>query len=468
MKTKSSQFFCKTVCFVKRGMPMLPGISQSLLLCGGLLLASAAGSADTKPASKEAGNATVPPAGSALSAAKAGVDEASLAAQRRASQAAALSNVEMRSPAKTVADEAAVAAQLRAAEAAGLSNVELSGQTKAGVNEADVAAQLRTAEAAALLNVELGGQAKAGVNEASLAAKLKAAQAAAFANVELSGQTKAGVDEAAVAAQLRAAEAAALSNLEMRSPAKTAAEGAALAAAQRAGAQTLAATNAATGAVSIGPAVKPSASGPSSASGVAPFWPGIVSPTYQQQGKLPPLPTNQLNPLLKADTARDKGPYQIGVGRVFDQPVIVDSTTAPAAAWRLLPNGWRIWLIDVASEGALGLRVHLESVLLPEGVRIVVYDPANPAPEATPITAQSLHGEFEVWTESIFSSRVVVECQVPPGVDPATVSFRVTELSHFFRSLFPKPAEAGSKAAESCENDVTCYPAWAGEASGRG
>jgi hypothetical protein len=463
MKTKSSQFFCKTVCFVKRGMPMLPGISQSLLLCGGLLLASAAGSADTKPASKEAGNATVPPAGSALSAAKAGVDEAALAAQRRASEAAALSNVEMRSPAKAAAEEAAVAAQLRAVEAAALSNVELSGQTKAGVNEAGVAAQLRAAEAGALINVELSDQAKAGVDEAALAAQLKAAQAAAFANVELSGQTKAGVDEAAVAVQLRAAEAAALSNLEMRSPAKAAAE----AAAQRAGAQTLApATSAAAGAVSIGPAVKPSASGPSSARGVAPFGPGIISPTCQQQGKLPPLPTNQLNDLLKADTARDKGPYQIGVGRVFDQPVIVDSTTAPAAAWRLLPNGWRIWLMDVASEGALGLRVHLESVLLPEGVRIVVYDPANPAPEATPITAQSLHGEFEVWTESIFSSHVVVECQVPPGVDPATVSFRVTELSHFFRSLFPKPAEAGSKAAESCENDVTCYPAWAGEASG--
>ncbi|MCX6927448.1 MAG: hypothetical protein NT154_30220, partial [Verrucomicrobia bacterium] len=60
----------------------------------------------------------------------------------------------------------------------------------------------------------------------------------------------------------------------------------------------------------------------------------------------------------------------------------------------------------------------------------------------------------------------MVECQVPPVVDVTMVSFRVTELSHFFRSLFPQPAKGGAKGAESCENDVTCYPAWAGEASG--
>jgi hypothetical protein len=472
MKTKSNQFFCKTVCFFRRGMSMLPGLSQSLLLCGCLLLASTAGSADSNPASKGAGNATVAAAGSTLSASKAGVDEAALAAQRRASEAAALSNVEMRSPAKAAADEAAVAAQLRAAEAAARSNVELRDQTKAGVSEAAVAAQLRAAEAAALSNVELRNQTKAGVDEAALAAQQKAAEAAARSNVELHDQTKAGVDEAAVAAQLRAAEAAALSNLELRSPAK-AAEEAALAATQLAegtAAATAGAPSPATidgsGAASSGPAMKPKDGGSAFVKTVAPLGPSIAAPYYQQQIMLPSLPAAQLNGLLKADTSPDKGPFQIGVGRVLDQPVVVDSNTVPAAAWTRLTNGWRVLLIDVASDGALGLRVHLESVSLPNGARVVVYDPANPAPEATPITAQSLYGASDVWTESIFSSEVVVECQVPPDVDIATVSFRATELSHFFRQLFPKPVKGGAKAAESCENDVTCFPAWAGEATG--
>ena len=462
MKTKSNQLFCKTVYCFKRGLPRLAGLFQSLLLGGGLLLASTAGSADSNPAAKGAGNAGGPPTGSGLSAAKAGVDEAALAAQRRAGEAAALSNLELRDQTKAGVDEAAVAAQLRAAEAAVRSNVELRGQTKAGVSEAAAAAQLRTAEAAALSNVELRNQTKAGVDEAVVAAQLKAAQAAALANVELSGKTKAGVDEAAVAAQLRAAEAAALSNVELRSPAKAAAEQAELARAQ----QPSPAPTAATSAVSSESAVKPATSGRIAAPVAAPFGPSMAAPSYQQQVKLPPLPANQLNSLLKADTSPDKGPYQIGVGRGFDQPMIVDSKTARAAAWTLLPNGWRVLLIDVASEGALGLRVHLESLRLPDGVRVMVYDPANPATEATPITAQSLQGESEVWTESIFSSEVVVECQVPPGVDPATVSFRATELSHFFRPLIPKPATPSPKAAESCENDVTCFPAWAGEASG--
>ena len=473
VKTNSKRFISQTVCFFKSQMFMLPRICQSLLL-GCLLLSSTAGSADSKAAPKGTGNAAVPPAGSALSAAKAGVDEAALAAQRRAEEAAALSNIELRSQTKAGVDEAAVAARRRAGEAATLSNVELRDQTKAGVDEAASAAQLRAGEAAARSNVEMRSPAKAATDEAALAAQLSAAEAAVRSNVELRDQTKAGVDEAAVAAQLRATEAAALSNVEMRSQAKAAADEVGLASAQRAmdaavttaGPQPLAVADAAPGVVRVGPAVKPPEGGTRQVTRAVPFGPSFVSTTYQQNVKLPPLSVAQLSDLQKPDSTPEKGAFQVSAGRVFDQPLVVNDTTAPATAWTLLPNGWRVWLMDVGSAGALGLRVHLESVHLPDGVRVVAYDPANPAPEATAITAQSLFGETEVWTESIFSDRVVVECQVPPGVDLATVGFRATGLTHFFRSLFPKPGTTGAKAAEGCENDVTCYPAWAGEASG--
>lgn len=414
--------------YVNRGGGFIPTAGKSwscvfecLLVCGGVLLALAARAADG--------------AFPAQAAVKAGVDEAALARQRRAAAALASANVEMRRPAKAAADEAALAAQLRAAEASALSNVEWRSQTKATVDESLVAAQLR------------------------------AAQATAQSNVELSGQTKVGVAEAAVAAQLKAAEAAALSNVELGGQGKAAADAAVLPAAPRTGAQSPISTTIVPGLLSIGSAVKPRASNPSSVAPVAPFGPTFVSPTYQYQVNLPPLSAAQLDDLQKPDATPEKGRYQISVGRVFDPSMVVDSTTAPAA-WTLLPSGWRVLLIDVGSEGALGLRVHLESLRLPDGARVVVYDPANPAPEATAINAQSLQGESEVWTESIFSSRVVVECQVPPGVNPATVSFRASELSHFFRSLFPEPRSGGPKAAGACENDVTCFPAWAGEATG--
>ncbi|MCX6927449.1 MAG: hypothetical protein NT154_30225, partial [Verrucomicrobia bacterium] len=130
-------------------------------------------------------------------------------------------------------------------------------------------------------------------------------------------------------------------------------------AAARAGAQPRATADASS-AADGGLTAKPKNSGSVSAKRVAPFGPSIVTPSYQQQIKLPSLPAAQLNDLLKTDAAPDKGPFQIGVGRVLDHPVVVDNTTAPVAAWTLLPNGWRVWLIDVASDGALGLRVHLE------------------------------------------------------------------------------------------------------------
>jgi Trypsin-like peptidase domain len=441
---------------------------------GCLLLAQVASPGDDTPMVKPAAKTAGAMANPAQSAAKAGVDEAAVAAERSAAQAAALANVEMRSPAKAAADEASVAAQVRAAEAAVRSNVELSGQTKAGVDEAAVAAQLRATEPATLSNVELSGQTKAGVDEAAVAAQLRASEAAARSNVEQRSPAKAALDEAVVAAQLRAAEVAALSNVEMRSPAKAAADEAALAEAQTAAeaAARAAATSAlppaativAPGVARIGPAVKPTESGPRPVARVAPFGPRLGSITHQEHVALPPLSATQLRELKKPDATSEKGRYQIGVGRVFNQPVVVNSNTAPVGAWTVLPNGWHVWFIDVTSAGALGLRVHLESLHLPDGVRVVVYDPTNPPPEVTPITAQSLAGEQEFWTESVLSDRVVIECQVPPGVDPATVSFRVTGLCHFFRPLFPKGG--GEKAAEGCENDVTCYPAWASEASG--
>src|ERR1019366_199441 len=82
------------------------------------------------------------------------------------------------------------------------------------------------------------------------------------------------------------------------------------------------------------------------------------------------------------------------------------------------------------SEGALGVRVHLESVHLPQGVQIIAYSPTNSAAEATAITVQSLYGETDTWTEMVFSDHVVVECQVPPEADLSAVSFMATGLSH--------------------------------------
>ena len=277
--------------------------------------------------------------GPVQSAAKAGTDEAALAAQRKAAQASGLANVEMRSQAKAAVCEAMLAAQVKATEAAALSNVELHDQTKAGVNEAALAAQLRADETAALSNREMRSQAKAGADEAAVAAQLNAAQAAAFANVELRDQTKAGVDEAAVAARLRAGETATQPDPKTPALTKAGVDEAAVAAATRAEeaaaaknpSQLTGVTEIAPGVVRAAPAaIRPSNTGSEVTKRAAALGAGLGSANCQQQVKLPALTPERLNYLKKADTSPDKGPFQIGDVRLFAQPIIVSGATAPA------------------------------------------------------------------------------------------------------------------------------------------
>jgi hypothetical protein len=180
--------------------------------------------------------------------------------------------------------------------------------------------------------------------------------------------------------------------------------------------------------------------------------------------KIPALAKEIIDELEAQKPGETKGRLQIGVGRNLEQPVILNRQTVPATEWTNLANGWRSWSLKVELPGALGMRLHLEDVSLPKGIRIVVYDPSKTDTNASPITAESLGGQRELWTETRFCDSVMVECQAAPGVDTALASFTLRELSH----IYTIPSSAGNHKAAigSCDNDVTCFPEWSAQAAG--
>jgi lysyl endopeptidase len=188
----------------------------------------------------------------------------------------------------------------------------------------------------------------------------------------------------------------------------------------------------------------------------------LPSAPHQRISALPALHPELFEKLEAEDAAQAQlnRRMRVGLGRQLDEPVSVNPTNTPAFTWTVLPNGWRAWSLEVTSEGALGLRLGLESVNLPQGARLLVYDPANPNAEATPITGATAAGQKQIWTETVFSQTAVLECQAPPQVDPSTISFSVTALSHLYRSPFYRPKSTG------CEPEVACYPAWMDDAEG--
>ena len=193
-----------------------------------------------------------------------------------------------------------------------------------------------------------------------------------------------------------------------------------------------------------------------------PSFAGAGPTPAQQTLVLPQLSPTVLDGLKAQDVTEARRRLQIGVGRTFDQLIAVNARTAPASTWTILSDGWRVWAADISSAGALGVRVHLESLKVPEGARLLIYDPAKPAPDTVPITAQTLAGQSDIWSETVFSERVIVECQLPPGVDPATITFSISGVSH----IFTLPSADSNLKEGTCEKDATCYPAWANEASG--
>ncbi|HSU57144.1 MAG TPA: serine protease [Candidatus Dormibacteraeota bacterium] len=188
--------------------------------------------------------------------------------------------------------------------------------------------------------------------------------------------------------------------------------------------------------------------------------------THQQTIHLAPLPSGLVTELKRLDAKEEHRRLRVGFGRNFDEPVLVSPTTVPASEWTRLPDGGHAWALDVTSDGALGVRLHIDSIVLPAGAKLLVYDPAHPNKTRAVITAQTLAGEQEVWTESVFSPRAILECRLPPGLAPESVSFRVTGLSHFYRSIQPRAAVDPSIPDVSCDPDIACYPDWLAEGAG--
>ena len=195
---------------------------------------------------------------------------------------------------------------------------------------------------------------------------------------------------------------------------------------------------------------------------VAPLAPDLG---HQSGAILPALAPAMINLLQQEQVApATKGRLQIGVGRFLSQPIAVNSQTVAASDWIGFANGWRTWSATITSKGALGLRVHFESVALPPGTRVVVYDPANPTGRTALLTSEALSGKQEVWAQTMFSEQVVVECQAPPGVELEKVAFTIAEVSHIYQ--LPAARSLLKDLAGTCEKDVTCYPAWAEQAAG--
>lgn len=183
------------------------------------------------------------------------------------------------------------------------------------------------------------------------------------------------------------------------------------------------------------------------------------------QTVLEPLKLEQL--LAEDAAAALRSPNKIlraGVGR----PVVIG---ADSGNWYDVPTG-RVFMAEIVSPDAFGLRVQFTQVALPKDAELAVTQVGHDeiAERIEWIEADpKLRGETV--SGVVPGERVRIEYFAPRGGlqnGDYSLPFRVTGVQHFYRDpLTGEPWE--TQGAGSCNNDVACHPAWttASKAVGR-
>jgi hypothetical protein len=196
-----------------------------------------------------------------------------------------------------------------------------------------------------------------------------------------------------------------------------------------------------------------------------------VDPVAVPEVRLQALDTDALlrEDALAERQARVKA-LRYGVGRDVQ-------VSAKDGNWYDLADGARLWVGEVVSTDALGLRLHFKDVRLPAGAQLAVYAPAGSDPARGVVKSGSSRfdpdrtvefhnasamAKAEFWTGTIVGDRTRIEYLSPAGAASDELPFAVDRLQHLYLDPVDKLAKdlMSKRPAGACNNDVSCYPEW--------
>ena len=202
----------------------------------------------------------------------------------------------------------------------------------------------------------------------------------------------------------------------------------------------------------------------------------VDAPFWSQHGvKLLEVPGIMLTPidhgaLYQRDLDREAAGLGDGVKRVsVERPV---DFHWDAGKWYRTPDrAGLIWILDVTSPNAWGVRLHFTDFDLPPGAKMTVYPPASPEDAPSPYEGKGRRGTGQFWARTAFSDTARIEVFVPAAVaqdiDLTKPLFKVDSLHHWYINMLTgTPWPQGATPEElGCHADVSCFP-WANEARG--
>lgn len=128
--------------------------------------------------------------------------------------------------------------------------------------------------------------------------------------------------------------------------------------------------------------------------------------------------------------------------------------------WYSLPGLGRLWVLDIISHEALGIRLRFDELDLPRQAELHVHAPSLPGRKAS--YSHHWNGPHEVWSASMYSDRIRVEYYEPRVIRHSSSHqpFFIGALQHIYRDPIAEQFSGAPSAvpfgAGSCHNDVSC------------
>jgi|GEM_PF-5555180 len=145
-------------------------------------------------------------------------------------------------------------------------------------------------------------------------------------------------------------------------------------------------------------------------------------------------------------------PMRIGVDRAVPGGKLID--TRSAGTWHTMPDGMRVWSLQLEAPGAQAIRVHFKNLALAEGTRLIVTGPPTFTPEVLHGNGRMRAGGF--WSTPIVGDVVFLEYQNPTG-KAAYPTILIDKVTHIYRKFADENGINGAVAAGTCEQDVMCF-----------
>ncbi len=153
--------------------------------------------------------------------------------------------------------------------------------------------------------------------------------------------------------------------------------------------------------------------------------------------------------LLEQDQqALARGEKSMRFGLDFPVSIPVNATSN----WKDLPNGRKIWSLQIKSQSAQSINLSFERFIVPTGTRMFVYNPDG-SHVLGAFTERNMNRLNNFATLPVRGNTVILEISVPNDA-VSQVDIRLSQIVHVYRDFYKDLKDFGSSG--SCNNNVVC------------